>query len=393
MIELLAVRGSILMTNVNTHSDNGNKIKIVYLVTRCTKSGPIDVVYNIAANLDKKIFEPYIVTLYPENSKSIINLFKSAGISCLCAETNKSKILLGQTQKIKSIIDKIAPDIIHSHGAFPGVAASRLHRVPHMITLHCFMRTDYLNEYGIVIGRLLEALHMHVVKKSDKTLTCSQSLTELYRSKYNLKFDYVLNGIEFSKYRKVKDETEKVHLRKMLNLPYNKKIFVYAARLIQRKNQVFLCEVFSNIHNDKILLLLGDGDDYQKLKDTFGTNKNIIFTGYKSNVYDYLCASDVYISSSKSEGMPLGVLEALACGLPVILSDIPQHCEIVEINGEIGCTYKSGDITSCIERINYVSENYEKYREVRDIAAKYFDAKTMSANYQKEYISLINRIG
>lgn len=390
MIELLAVRGSILMTNVNTHSDNGNKIKIVYLITRCAKCGPIDVVYNIAANLDKKIFEPYIVTLYPENSKSIINVFKNAGISCLCAETNKSKILLGQTQKIKSIIDKISPDIIHSHGAFPGVAASRLHRAPHMITLHCFMRTDYLNEYGIVIGRLLEALHMHVVKKSDKTLTCSQSLTELYRSKYNLKFDYVLNGIEFSKYRKVKDETEKVHLRKTLNLPYNKKIFVYAARLIQRKNQVFLCEVFSNIHNDKILLLLGDGEDYQKLKDTFDTNKNIIFAGYKSNVYDYLRASDVYISSSKSEGMPLGVIEALACGLPVILSDIPQHKEILDCCEGVGLDYIEGSLDDCAEKINLICSKPNEFNNIREKTIGMFDAAVMSKNYQAEYLKLMS---
>lgn len=374
----------------NNIINNFGKIKIAFLVTRCVKCGPIDVVYNIATNLDKNIFEPYIVTLYSENDDSNIKDFINAGISCFCAETNKSKILLRKVNKLESIIEQISPDIIHSHGAFPGIAAMKFKKMYHLITLHCFMREDYISEYGFFIGRLLEMLHMQAVKQADKVLTCSQSLSNKYSKKYNLDFGFVLNGIDFSKYLKINDKSEKVNLRNRLNLPQDKTIFVYAARIIKRKNQVFLCEAFSKLSEDKLLLLLGDGEDFQKLKIKYGSHNNIIFAGYKSNVHDYLCASDVYVSSSKSEGMPLGVIEALACGLPAVLSDIPQHREIIEKCEQIGLVYKSEDVNSCLDCINSISDNYEEYSEIREKAIKYFDARCMSKNYQQEYVSLAN---
>lgn len=368
------------------------KIKIVYLITRCTECGPVELVYNIISNLDKN-FEPYIVTLYPEKSDSIIDKFKELGVPCYCSETSKLDMLLGKTNNLKFIMNNINPDIVHSHGVFPDYVAGKLNNIKHIITLHCFMREDYVDEYGWLLGKILESIQLQAIKKSDKTVSCSQSLSNIIYNVYHLRLDFILNGINFSKYESVENKTEQYRLREQIGLPRDKTIFIYAARFIKRKNQDFLCEVFSNIVGRKLLVLLGKGPDYDTLKSKYAMQKNILFIGYKDNLIDYLNACDIYISPSKSEGLPAGALEALACGLPVVLSDIPQHCEIVEKNKQFGCVYKSGDVASCIECINYVSENVDKYYEVRGNAAKYFDAKIMSSNYQKEYISLINRIG
>ena len=54
--------------------------------------------------------------------------------------------------------------------------------------------------------------------------------------------------------------------------------------------------------------------------------------------------SDVFVSSSESEGLPNGVLEALASGIPVMLSNIPQHLEILEEVNNVGNTYSLGEI-------------------------------------------------
>ena len=54
------------------------------------------------------------------------------------------------------------------------------------------------------------------------------------------------------------------------------------------------------------------------------------FHGFSPDVVSWLQAADLFVSASRSEGMPLAVLEALSCGCPALLSDIAPHCEIAE---------------------------------------------------------------
>ena len=115
-------------------------------------------------------------------------------------------------------------------------------------------------------------------------------------------------------------------------MPLGKVIYVYSGGFIDRKNQREAITAFKAMKKDAnaVLLLLGDGTNFEALKDEFSKNTNILFRGKVSNVNEYLHASDVYLATSKSEGLPNGVLEAMACGLPVLLSDIPQHMEVLE---------------------------------------------------------------
>ena len=138
---------------------------------------------------------------------------------------------------------------------------------------------------------------------------------------------------------------------------------------------------------------MGDGADYAELKSQFGALPNVIFTGNIGNVNEYLQAADIYISSSKSEGLPNGVLEAMATGLPVILSDIEQHKEIYDTNSMIGSLYRIGDKKDCIKRIcELTSDVCEKAgAEAYKCAHEQFSAEKMSRNYQSEYIKIINK--
>ena len=142
---------------------------------------------------------------------------------------------------------------------------------------------------------------------------------------------------------------------------------------------------------DAILLLLGDGTDFKSLKEEYGMNTDILFKGKVFNMNEYLHASDIYLSTSKSEGLPNGVLEAMACGLPVILSDIPQHMEVLEENLECGHSYMLGNVQNLANRMDYMMEEdlrvmgESSYNVVMDN----FTSESMSKKYQKEYLKMI----
>ena len=178
-------------------------------------------------------------------------------------------------------------------------------------------------------------------------------------------------------------------IRAKLQLPATGFIYIYAGQFIERKNQKFLLDVFSKtfLTPDVYLLLLGDGPLYPDLQARFGNRPNIVFRGNVSNVAEYLQAADGYVSTSKSEGMPNGVLEAMACGLPVVLSDIAQHNEVIHINPAVGFAYVQGNEADLAAKMTQlVRADYSAMGQAAyDCAHKNFSAREMSRQYQLRY--------
>lgn len=216
-------------------------------------------------------------------------------------------------------------------------------------------------------------------------------MSEIYCNKENIKIDYIQNGVDISKYIRGNQE-EKNNLRKKLNLPCDGVIAIYTAPFIGRKNQEFAIKGILNCKDEKIYLVLcGDGDNYKELYDKYNKYPNIIFTGKVRNVSEYLRSSDFYLSTSQSEGMPNSVLEAMASGIGVLLSDIPQHMELFDINNNIGEYFELGnmkDLTNKIELMkekdfNYIGE--ESYKTI----INNLTSLIMSEKYQKLYENLV----
>lgn len=183
-----------------------------------------------------------------------------------------------------------------------------------------------------------------------------------------------------------------------MGIPTDKLVIVTTGQFIPRKDQRFIIEgvLKTKVKDRFYMILIGDGPCFNELKNIYGPDGRFLFTGNITNVEEYLQASDIYISASKSEGMPNGVLEAMASGLPVVLSDIPQHLEILEINNNYGQKFKLGDINSFIQVVNSISDKDLKKMsiEARKVAVEYFSAATMSYQYQKLYMKLIQeRLG
>lgn len=135
--------------------------------------------------------------------------------------------------------------------------------------------------------------------------------------------------------------------------------------------------------------MCGDGPLLPEIKNIITQSKNIILTGRIKNILDYLQASDYYISTSKSEGLPMSVMEGMACGLPVILSDIPQHRLL--FNGfDIGKIFIQNE-KNLIQAINSIIDA-KQFDTIKCIMNN-FNAQKMAEQYSNKYLEIVKRNG
>ncbi len=139
------------------------------------------------------------------------------------------------------------------------------------------------------------------------------------------------------------------------NMHKTKKLY----RLIELMN--VLVDELPNSH----LIIVGNGEEFSNLKkmtENLNLQEKIMFAGRISGeeLVDYYCSSDIYVSTSENEANPLPPKEAMACGKPAVLSDIPQHQEIVK-GSNAGSCFSNKDTKDFKNKIKYVSENLESF--------------------------------
>ncbi len=126
-------------------------------------------------------------------------------------------------------------------------------------------------------------------------------------------------------------------------------IFVTAGRLVESKNYPFLFEAFKSLPSFCKLWVLGSGELLSELKFLaveMGLHERITFFGFCENPYAYFAAADCFVMGSRLEGLPTVLIEALACGIPVISTDCKSGPREI-LGGGVDM------LTSGIERAQY----------------------------------------
>lgn len=252
-------------------------------------------------------------------------------------------------------------------------------------TVHGYLFDENSNFIKKVIMILAEKFVRPV---TDTILVMNSTDYEIAR-KYNLykKNLYSINGmgINASKFP-FSTEENKSYLREKYNIPKDDFLLIYVAEFSKRKNQKFLIEslkgLISEGYNNVKLLLLGDGvllDNMKQYSKTLGIEDNIIFKGYIKEVCNYYQISDICVSSSRIEGLPFNIMEAMSTGLPVIASKIKGHIDLVN-PGENGFLYEYNNIN---EFCNHVKVLYNDRNLLNNMKISSHD---LSKNYSLESV-------
>jgi len=242
---------------------------------------------------------------------------------------------------VKQIQRRFDFDIIDAHYVYPdGFAAVLLGR--------CFQRPVVVSARGSDINQfsqfpLIRRLLQYTLKKADKTIGVCQALKNamIVLGTPAEKICVVPNGVDMDKfYRFPKEEA-----RKRLGLPLDRKIILSVGGLIPRKGFDLLIRAVNLLMRrcdgrNLYLVIVGEGPsrkDLEILTSSLGRSSDVQFTGAvpHQELYLWYSAADLFCLASSREGWPNVILEAVACGTPVVASDVWGIPEVIG-SGQVG---------------------------------------------------------
>lgn len=366
-------------------------MKILYVVSTLKRCGPTNQLLGIVRHLDRSRFTPTVLTLSPEPAESRWDDFVAAGIDVRSLALGRvAGVVLAQSRLARLVAD-LQPDILHSQGFRGDILCAKLRGTNprHVATVRNYAYKDYIMTYGRVRGQLMAQRHLRSLQQASAVVFVSRAIREMVGFSAG-NTHVVHNGVDTEIYMPASPEQRR-RLRRNLGLPENRCIFISTGHLDPRKDPAVAIDGILAGHDDALLLLLGDGTLRSELENRYSTCVDRVrFVGRVANVHEYLQASDGFVSASLAEGLPNAVLEALACGLPCFLSDIPEHREIVDGSDLAPLLFRTGERAALSAAVaTYTAGDLAHFgAAARRLAEECFSQRAMSEHYQTLYLEL-----
>jgi glycosyltransferase involved in cell wall biosynthesis len=187
-------------------------------------------------------------------------------------------------------------------------------------------------------------------------------------------------------------------LRKELDIPVDHSVICTITHMEEHKGIKYLLESASLLlqsRNDISFLLVGEGALKEELKilcADLKIERNVIFAGERNDIPEILSLTDIFVLPSLREGLSLTILEAMACGKPVIATNVGGIPEVVK-DGVSGILVSPKDPEALHSAMNELLDNRKKLKKMgyngKRVCNESFDSKTMIGKIEDLYDSIM----
>lgn len=279
--------------------------------------------------------------------------------------------------KLKELINREQYDFIHCHTPVGGVAARlaaskcrRSGKTKVAYTAHGF---HFYTGAPLLNWLLFYPIERLLAHKTDLLITMN---SEDYgrAKKFKAKNVAFVNGVglDLKRFCPADDEM-KMSVREKLHLCKNDIFAITVGNLIKRKNQATLIDAVAKLKDSHFhLFICGDGQCLDELKQravNLGIQEQIHFLGFRRDVEKLCGAADLFLFASRQEGLPVAVMEAMACGLPIIASEIRGNTDLIE-NGKGGYLIQP---TNAIGFADAIQDVIKSQRQAKEMEAFNFE--------------------
>jgi len=327
-------------------------VRVMFIVSGLYPGGMEGRLVDLLNSLDSHVFAPTLCVLHDgtllTSVKPQIPVF-----SKLLGWAGDPRVLLKLVKLLKIEAPTIVVTKAREDAAFWGRLAARIARVPIIIeTLH--------HGYYRALADPKRVLYHQINRLADPWTDAFVAISHVQRDFYisiglpKKKITVIYNGIDISQFNSG-DEAQS-SARRRLDLPAGAQIIGMTANFSTNKNHALLLQALSEIRRTLpgiCCLLIGDGPtrpQVERLGHKMGLTSALYFLGTRIDVPNIIPALDVFVLTSNSESFSNVIIEAMACGKPVVATDSGGPREIV-IDGETGYLVPTGDALALAEKI------------------------------------------
>lgn len=305
------------------------KVKVLECIRQGQIGGGESHLLVLVENMDRTKFDPVVLSF---TEGPMIDRLNEMRIKNYVIKTEKP-FDYRVWKEVKKLMVKEEIDIVHAHGSRANsnvFSAARSLGLPLVYTVHGW---SFHPDQNFLTRSLRVMGERYLTSRTDLNISVSESNKQSGR-KYIKGFDSVVvtNGIDqqrFDPRRQHKD------IRKEFGIAAGKVLVLFLARFTSHKQPLALIEAFAKIagKNPHLhLLMVGDGDqkaEAVELINKYNLKDTITLVPFRLDVPDIIAAADIYVLPSLWEGLPIGLLEAMAMGKAVIGSKVDGTSEVI----------------------------------------------------------------
>ncbi len=320
---------------------DGNKKKVVHITQSLSRGGAERLITELGA-LSSRRYNVTVICQYNSIDAEFEQKLKGAGAR-LIMMSKKKGFSLSAIIELYKLLSKIKPDIIHTHiqsSAYAFLYYLFHSKVKKVHTIHTLPQTEFTKFHMFVQWLEYKFLNVVPVAVSDTVKLHTQRVYRLSGGRVKC----VYNGINTEFFKPMHN-----NLKSDFTL-------INVANFSVWKRQCDIVKAMAKTDGNIKCIFAGDGgtkDKTQKLANRLGVYDRCLFLGRinsEEEVKNYLNKANAFILTSEFEGTPISIIEAYACGLPVIVTDVGGIRDLTD-DGINGYLCKKGDIDDIAHKI------------------------------------------
>jgi sugar transferase (PEP-CTERM/EpsH1 system associated) len=297
---------------------------------------------------------------------------------------------------IANVARQYAIDLLHARGwptLLETAIGARLARVP--ATIYGFHGKTFDDLAGASLRR--RWIQRMIIKTYDRILTLTPRMRDEVAFEFGVSrqsIDLVPNGVDIKIFSPSEDQ---IKLRAAFGIPRGRFVIGNVGRLDPVKNQQTILRALKQLKTCEAtpyFLLVGDGPERQRLQNEvrqLGLDRDVQFFGYTDHIADLMNCMDIYVQSSFYEGFSNTILEAMACGVPVLATNVGGTSDLFE-SGREGFFFEPKDHDSLASLITRLLTDQillqEMGRRARKRTIDVFAVEKTVALYESIYMKL-----
>lgn len=377
------------------------KQKVLFFISSIDGGGAERVMVDILCHIDKSRIDPVLVLLYStENSPYKEYLPQDIRVIITKRKSDSFPEKIKQFIAFVRIVRRESPQSILSmltHNNIMTILAGMLFKIRVFACEHSTLGEVIKTKEGKkMLGLSTSILVKGLYRFASKVIAVSEGIKDNLIEEFKIspkKIEVIYNPIDMDRIFKL----SKMPARDISIKKKGSPVIIAMGRLAWVKGFDVLIRAVSRVvkEMEARLIILGEGIDreaLERLTVELGLVDNISFPGFQKNPYPFLLSADIFVLSSRYEGLPIVILEAMACDLPVIAADCKSGPREILQNGRCGLLVPVMDEVALSDGImkllkdNALRENFSKLGKERIMD---FSADKIVSQYEKLLLDLI----